>query len=170
MTAETVGQPRGSALALAARTRKPWQRRMESTRGRSPQGRATATVMRQSVHASHVLSARPGNFSLLLRLFSAAWLADNDYSDKDNRQKDEQQRGRAGITCQEAPGQKLICWTPCVFFFSSFFPCNDGSCRLAKEVQTVNLENLVLYCVGVNSPHLKQPGQCCFTGRLFPGL
>lgn len=44
MTAHTVRPPRGSALALVARTRKPWQRRMESTRGRSPQGRAAARV------------------------------------------------------------------------------------------------------------------------------
>ena len=155
MTAETVGQPRGSDLALAARTRKPWQRRMKRTGGRSPQGRATATVMRQSVHASHALSTRPGNFSLLW-LFSAAWLflafcvlAENDYSEQRQPSGGRTAAGAAQKWAARRPQGKNWSAGPrvCVCV------CNDGFCRWM--VEGGNLENLVLYGVRVNSPHLK---------------
>lgn len=161
MTAETVGQPRGAALALAARTRKPWQRRMESAGGRSPQGRATVTVKRQFLHTSNVVSRKlsPAVVMVFRRLADCCpflwWLM--LFCTKTTIQRMNNSGGQGRINQLGGPGAKIDRLEPMCF-------------SKTKEVQKNNLENLVLYCVGVYSPNLEQPGHCCFTGRLFPAL
>lgn len=154
MTAETVGQPRGSALALPARTRKPWQRRMESAGGRSPRGRAAVTV--NEALRSHIkLSPSPGNFSpdVVAGFLQAAGFLPFACSlitiipNKDKNRKDGQQQGQGRINL---PGG------PCSVRFSH----NDSK---TTEAQKDNLEKLVLYCVRVYSPYLEQPWHCWFT-------